>query len=162
MALESKKSIDDVGWQLLQALQEDARLSFAELGRRVGLSLPAVAERVRRLEEAGIISGYHTEVNLPQAGLPIMAFIRINVPGERYPQIIALARDLPEILECHHLSGSDSFILKVVAASIPHLEVLITRLSSYGQTTTSIVLSSPVTKRVLAQKSGYLDGAQIP
>ena len=153
----SKKLVDDLGWQILQALQENARLSFAELGRQVGLSLPAVAERVRRLEEAGIISGYHARVNLPKLGLPIMAFIRINVPGQRYPQVIALARDLPEVLECYHLSGTDSFIMKVVAESIPHLESLITRLSLYGQTATSIVLSSSVTKQIMAQKSGYLE-----
>ncbi len=163
MTFESKKpSIDDVGWQILQALQEDARLSFAELGRRVGLSLPAVAERVRRLEESGIITGYRVEVNLPKVGLQIMAFIRLTVPRERYPQVIMLAQELPEVLECHHLSGIDSFIMKVVITSIPHLEALITRLSTYGQTTTSIVLSTPVTKRVVAQKSGYLEGAGIP
>lgn len=162
MTLDYTKLLDDVGWQILQALQEDARLSFAELGRRVGLSLPAVAERVRRLEEAGIITGYHAHVNLSKVNLPIVAFIRINVPGERYPQVISLARDLPEVLECYHLSGTDSFIMRVVAASIPHLEALITRLSTYGPTTTSIVLSSPVIKEVVAQKSGYLDKANIP
>lgn len=161
MTFESKKLLDDVGWQILQALQEDARISFAELGRRVGLSLPAVAERVRRLEEVGIVTGYHAHVNLAKVNLPISAFIRINVAGERYPQVTDLARDMPEILECYHLSGTDSFIMKVVAASIPHLEELITRLSTYGQTNTSIVLSSPVTKEVTAQKSGYLGKAEL-
>ena len=162
MTLDYIKLLDEVGWQILQSLQEDARISFAELGRRVGLSLPAVAERVRRLEEAGIITGYHAHINLAQVNLPIAAFIRINVPGERYPQVIALARDLPEVLECHHLSGTDSFIMKVVAASIAHLEELITRLSTYGPTTTSIVLSSPVSKQMTAQKSGYLEKADLP
>jgi Lrp/AsnC family leucine-responsive transcriptional regulator len=162
MTFESKKIIDEVGWQIVQALQENARLSFAELGRRVGLSLPAVAERVRRLEEASIITGYHAEINLPKVGLTIMAFIRINVPADRYAQIIALAKELPEVLECHHLSGTDSFIVKAVTTSIPHLEVLITRLSAFGQTTTSIVLSSPLNKRVIAQKSGYLAEAELP
>ena len=161
MTLDYIKLLDEVGWQILQALQEDARISFAELGRRVGLSLPAVAERVRRLEEAGIITGYHAHINLAKVNLPIAAFIRINVPGERYPQVLALARDLPEVLECHHLSGTDSFIMKVAAASIPHLEELITRLSTYGPTTTSIVLSSPVRKQITAQKSGYLDKTDI-
>jgi Lrp/AsnC family leucine-responsive transcriptional regulator len=162
MTFETKKLIDEVGWQIIQALQENARLSFAELGRRVGLSLPAVAERVRRLEEAGIITGYHAEINLSKVGLTIMAFIRINVPADRYPQIIAIASDLPEVLECYHLSGTDSFIVKVVTTSIPHLEALITRLSAFGQTTTSIVLSSSLNKRVVAQKSGYLAEAELP
>lgn len=149
MTLESKKLLDEVGWQILRALQEDARLSFAELGRRVGLSLPAVAERVRRMEEAGIISGYHAQVNWPQVGWPIIAFMRMTVARERYPLFLTAVRELPEVVECHHLSGVDSFILKVVLPSIPHLEAFIDRLSEYGQTTTSIVLSSPVTRRVI-------------
>lgn len=153
MTLDNKKLLDDVGWRLLRELQGDARLSFAELGRRVGLSLPAVAERVRRMEEAGIITGYHAEVNLEKVGLPVMAFIRINVPGEKYGAIIALARDLPQVLECHHLTGTDSFIMKVVTVSIPHLETLIAQLSTFGETTTSVVLSSPVTKEIIQREA---------
>ena len=149
MTLDTKKLLDEVGWRILRELQMDARLSFAELGRRVGLSLPAVAERVRRLEEADIITGYHAELNTEKIGMPVMTFIRITTTGENYPSIIALARDLPEVLECHHLTGTDSFILKIVTGSISHLEQLIGQLSSYGQTATSIVLSSPVTKRVI-------------
>jgi Lrp/AsnC family transcriptional regulator, leucine-responsive regulatory protein len=152
MSLDSKKLLDEVGWRLLEALQEDARLSYAELGRRVGLSLPAVAERVRRLEEAGIITGYRAEVNAQKIGVTILALVRINVRGEQYPAFTALARSLPEVLECHHLSGGDSFMLRVAAASIPHLEQLITRLSSYGQTTTTIILSSPVPRRVIGRE----------
>ena len=149
MTLDTKKLLDEVGWRILGELQMDARLSFAELGRRVGLSLPAVAERVRRLEEAGIITGYHAALNTEKIGMPVMAFIRITTTGDKYPAIITFARDLPEVLECHHLTGTDSFIIKVVAGSISHLEQLIGRLSSYGQTATSIALSSPVTKRVI-------------
>ncbi len=152
MSLDTKKLLDDVGWQLLRELQEDARLSYAELGRRVGLSLPAVAERMRRMEEGGIITGYRVEIDGQKVGLPVMAFVRINATGEKYPAIIALARDLPQVLECHHLTGTDSFIMKVIAASIPDLEALITQLRRYGQTTTSIVLSSPVTRRVIEPK----------
>ena len=153
MTLDIDRLLDPVGWQILSALQEDARLSFAEIGRQVGLSLPAVAERVRRMEEAGIITGYHAQVNGQTIGRPIMAFVRINMPGERYPAFIALAHTSPEVLECHHLSGADSFILKVIVSSIPHLETLVTRLGAYGQTTTSIVLSSPLTRRNLEPES---------
>lgn len=149
MALDSHKLLDEVGWRLLLELQDDARLSYAELGRRVGLSLPAVAERVRRMEEAGLITGYHANINLPQVGFPLMAFVRIMTTSDRYPAITALAKKLPAVLECHHLTGTDSFIVKVVAASIPDLEGLITQLSAFGQTATSIVLSSPVTRRVV-------------
>ncbi len=149
MTLDSNKLLDQVGWRLLFELQQDARLSFAELGRRVGLSLPAAAERVRRMEEAGLITGYHAALNLPQVGFPVMAFIRIMTTSDRYPAITVLVNKLPAVLECHHLTGTDSFIVKVVAASIPDLEGLITQLSLFGQTATSIVLSSPVTKRVV-------------
>ena len=153
MALNSKKLLDEVGWRILRELQLDARLSFAELGRRVGLSLPAVAERVRRMEEAEIIAGYHAALNPEKIGLPVMAFIRITTSGENYASIIALARTLPEIIECHHLTGTDSFIMKVVTASISHLEQLIGHLSTFGQTATSIVLSSPVTKQLMEPKT---------
>jgi Lrp/AsnC family leucine-responsive transcriptional regulator len=146
MTLNSEKLLDEVGWRILGELQLDARLSFAELGRRVGLSLPAVAERVRRLEEAGIIAGYHAVLDPAKVGLPVMAFIRITTAGEKYAAVIALARHLPEVVECHHLTGTDSFIVKAVTTSIAHLEQLIGQLSRYGQTATSIVLSSPVTK----------------
>ncbi len=159
MALDSKKLLDDIGWQLLQALQENARLSFAELGRRIGLSLPSVAERVRRMEEAGIITGYRAEVDLVQVDLPVMAFIRVSTSGKNYSAFIALVRTLPQVRECHHLTGSDAFLMKVVAASIAHLESLITRLSGYGQTTTSIVLSSPVTKQVVDRDASQIDDA---
>jgi Lrp/AsnC family leucine-responsive transcriptional regulator len=147
MTLNSKKLLDEVGWRILRELQMDARLSYAELGRRVGLSLPAVAERVRRLEEAEIIAGYHAVLNAEKVGMPVMAFIRITTSGENYASIITLARNLLEVVECHHLTGTDSFIMKVVTTSISHLEQLIGQLSTYGQTTTSIVLSSPVAKQ---------------
>ncbi|MCB0193794.1 MAG: Lrp/AsnC family transcriptional regulator [Anaerolineae bacterium] len=151
MTLENQKLLDHVGWQILRELQEDARLSFTELGRRVGLSLPAVAERVRRMEEAGIILGYRADVNTAKIGVSMVAFIRLTTSGSQYPKIIALAQDLPEVMECHHLTGTDSFIMKVIVSSIAHLETLITRLSTYGQTTTSIVLSSPVVKRIVTK-----------
>lgn len=147
MSLESAKLLDEVGRNILRALQTNARLSFAELGRRVGLSLPAVAERVRRMEEAGILAGYRAIVNPAKIGLPVMAFVRISTAGNRYAALIAAVCKQPEVLECHHVTGTDSFIMKVAAASISHLEAVITRLSVYGPTTTSIVLSSPVTQQ---------------
>lgn len=153
MALDYQKLLDDTGWQILELLQQEARITFAELGRRVGLSLPAVAERVRRMEEAGIINGYRTVVDLAKIGLPVMAFIHLKTPSERYPALIAHLRQMPQVVEGHHIAGSDAFILKVVAASIPQLETIITRFSAYGQTTTSIVLSSPVINPVLTREA---------
>jgi Lrp/AsnC family leucine-responsive transcriptional regulator len=162
MALDNAKLLDEVGWQIVGALQEDGRLSFAELGRRVGLSLPAAAERVRRLEEAGIITGYRAEVNLAKIGLTIMAFIRMYTPREHYPALIALLKRLPQALECHHLTGSESFIIKIAVSSMADLESLIGQLSAYGQTTTSIVLSSSLSKKVITREAVEAKGIDGP
>jgi Lrp/AsnC family leucine-responsive transcriptional regulator len=149
MDFEIERLLDRTGLKILRALQENARLSFSELGRRVALSSPAAAERVRKMEAAGIISGYHARVEPDKVGLPIMAFILLKTRTEKYPDIFSLARRLSEILECHHVSGGESFVMKVVVSSIPHLEELIEKLSPYGETSTLVVLSSPVQKQVL-------------
>ena len=149
MDFSFERLLDRTGLKILHALQGNARLSFSELGRQVALSSPAVAERVRKMEEAGIIGGYHARVEPEKVGFPIMAFVLLRTRAEKYPDIILLARRLPQILECHHVSGGESFIMKVIASSIPHLEDLIERLSPFGETSTLIVLSSPVVKEVL-------------
>ncbi len=155
MTLETEKLLDSTGWQLLEALQRDARLSYTELGQRVGLSAPAVAERVRRMEDAGIISGYHAEINRSKIGYPITAIIRMsNSAGERCTSFMASAQDISEVLECSRVTGSDSMIMKVMASSIEHLESLIDQLSVHGQLTTSMVLSTPVTRRIVSQMAG--------
>ncbi|HNP87105.1 MAG: Lrp/AsnC family transcriptional regulator [Chloroflexi bacterium SZAS-1] len=146
MSLHSEALLDDINWKLLRLLQANARSSFSDLGRAVGLSAPAVAERVRRLEEAGVIDGYYAAVNPAKVGLPLLAFMRLAEVGDRGERVAALARNLPEVLECHRVTGSDSFLLKIMAISIAHLEALIDRFNPYGQVTTSIVLSSPVTR----------------
>ena len=147
---QPEKILDSVGRKLLQAVQENARLSFSELGRRVGLSAPAVAERVRKMEEVHLITGYHAEVDPALLGYGVLAFIRLTTSTARYPRVLDLAQRLPEIRECHHVTGSEAFILKVLATSVPHLESLIAQLSVFGATSTSIVLSSPVSKHGLA------------
>ncbi len=149
MASDSEKLLDRTGLELLRLVQEDARMSFAELGRRVGLTPPAVAERLRRMEEAGIIVGYHAHLNAARLGLQIRAFIRVSdcEPCER---LIKLVKTQPEVIECHMLTGSDSYLLQVVVASIAHLDALISRLRPFARSlTTSIVLESPVDRRGL-------------
>jgi Lrp/AsnC family leucine-responsive transcriptional regulator len=150
MTFKLERVLDATGRKLLRALQENARLSYSELGRRVGLSAPAAAERVRRLEEAELIIGYHAEVDPAALGYGVMAFIRLTTTTEKYPRVLELAQRLPEIRECHHVTGGEAFILKVLATSIPQLESSIAQLSAYGATSTSIVLSSPVRKHSLA------------
>ncbi len=149
MSYESTRLLDAIGWRLLREIQQDGRASFTELARRVGLSTPAVAERVRNLEAAGIIRGYRAEIDLAKVGLPILAVVRMSVMGDVLSRISALARELPEVLECHRATGADSFIMKVAVSSVEHLENLIDRLTPFGTTSTSIVLSSPVTGRIV-------------
>lgn len=140
-------SLDEIDKNILSNLQKDARLSYAELGRRVGLTTPAVIERVRKLEDAGVISGYRAEIDLSRIGFPITAFIRMSITGIDYSHIIEVARESSEVLECHRGTGGDSFIMKVAVRSVEHLQEVIDRLTPYGITTTTIVLSSPVKRR---------------
>ncbi len=144
-----RKMIDEIDWKILTELQENARTSYAELGRRIGLTTPAVIERIRKLEDAQIITGYRAEIDTGRVGLPITAFIRMSISGVDYSRIIEVAENSSEVLECHRGTGGDSFILKVAVADVEHLQNLIDRLVPFGITTTSIVLSSPVKRRVI-------------
>lgn len=136
--------LDDTDRRLIEALQDDARLSYRALGRRIGLSQPAVADRVRRLEEAGVVTGYRARVDRGRAGLPITAFLRVTCTGDRFQAIHRLARELPAVLECHHVSGEACFMVKVAEASLAGLERIIDRFREHGETVSSVVLSSMV------------------
>ncbi|MEQ1923467.1 MAG: Lrp/AsnC family transcriptional regulator [Pyrinomonadaceae bacterium] len=141
--------IDEIDRKILKELQEDARTSYAGLGRRVGLTTPAVIERVRKLEDAHIIIGYHAEIDTAKVGFPITAFIRMSITGVDYSHIIEVVEGSTEVLECHRGTGGDSFIIKVAVRSVEHLQEVIDKLTPYGITTTAIVLSSPVKRRVI-------------
>lgn len=141
--------LDQIDWKILKELQEDGRITYAALGRVVGLTTPAVIERVRKLEDAKIITGYRAEVDTGKVGLPITAFIRMSISGVDYSHIIEVAKQSNEVLECHRGTGGDSFIMKVAVSSVEHLQNLIDTLTPYGITTTSIVLSSPVKSRTI-------------
>src|SRR5437764_2565506 len=106
------EEIDAVNRRILGELQHDPRLTMAELGRRIGMSSPAVTERVRRLEETGVIRGYHLEINPSALGLPIAVYIRIRPHAGQLPQIIKVVQQVPEVVECHRITGEDCFILK--------------------------------------------------
>ena len=144
--------MDEIDWKILKELQTNARISFAELGRRIGLTTPAVIERIRKLEDAKIITGYRAEIDTAKVGLPITAFIRMSISGVDYSRISKVAEESTEVLECHRGTGGDSFIMKVAVADVEHLQNLIDRLTPYGITTTAIVLSSPVKSRVIERK----------
>jgi Lrp/AsnC family transcriptional regulator, leucine-responsive regulatory protein len=145
--------IDSIDWKILTELQENARISFAELGRRVGLTTPAVIERVRKLEDAQVITGYRAEIDTAKVGLPILAFIRMSISGVDYSRIIEAVENSKEVLECHRGTGGDSFIMKVAVSDVANLQDLIDKLTPYGITTTAIVLSSPVKSRVISNEN---------
>ncbi len=151
MAFDSSY-LDEKNWRIVAELQQNGRISFAELGRRVGLTLPAVAERVRKMEDAGVITGVRAEIDPAKIGLPIAAFIRISVVGDVLSRITKTVREMPEVLECYRGTGSDSFTLKVAAESVEDLESLIDKLAPFGTTSTSIVLSTLVGHRILTQR----------
>jgi Lrp/AsnC family transcriptional regulator, leucine-responsive regulatory protein len=142
--------LDETSWAILEALQENARISYAELGKRVGLTSPAVAERVRKMEDTGILDGYHASVNLAALGLPISVVIQLRLNDTRSKDVLALICDRPEVTTCYHLTGDDCFMIVASVASIAHLEKLLEALTVYGKTTTSIVLSTPVKRRLIS------------
>jgi len=136
--------------RILEELQGDGRLSLAELGRRVGLSPPAVAERVQRLERDGVITGYRATVDPRALGYALTTVIRIRPAPRQIPKVAELARETPEVIECHRITGEDCFFMKATVRDVAHLEELIDRFVVYGQTTTSIIQSSPVPGRGVA------------
>ena len=147
--MESSVLLDEIGKKLLAALQDDARLSYAELGRRIGLSPAATAERLRRLEEVGIITGYRVEIDREALGLPVMAIVRLSCDGVKYRPFLKAVPAMERVTECHHVAGGDAFILKVVAGSVEELGRVVEKLLDFGVPTTSIVFSSPVARRAL-------------
>lgn len=144
IGLTDAGELDQAGWRILQVLEADARLSFAKVAAQVGLSPPAVAERVRRMEEMGLITAYRAIADRARLGRPIMAFMRVTTEGETYPRLIALAQRLDTVIECHHVTGDDCFVIKLAVASVAELESTIARFRRLGQTTTAIVLSTPI------------------
>ena len=132
-------AIDSV---ILAELQQDARLPFAELGRRVALSTPAVIERVRKLEDVGAIRGYHAQVDPAAVGLPLRAFIMVTIAGDKLERFAAVARRVSEVRECHRVTGAESFIVQVAVRDVAHLEQVIDALAPYVATQTSLVLAS--------------------
>jgi Lrp/AsnC family leucine-responsive transcriptional regulator len=149
MGFESSDPLDDIDRRLVVELQANARLPYSELARRVGLTPPAVAERIHRLQEAGVILGYAARIDPAKLGFPITAFVRIHSKAAARDEIGETLPELQEVLECHRVTGTDCFVLRVAVRSVEHLQEVIDRLMPYGDTITSIVLSSPVAHRVV-------------
>ena len=161
VAFESKPSLDAKDWQLLELLQKDARTGYAELARQVGLSPPAAAERVKRLEDAGVIRGYRAEVDPQRLGYAIEAVIRLRCDGSVCSSIGPSLAEIPEILDYRRLAGEDSGSLRVIAQSVSHLEAVLDRIVRFHpsiSTTTLVVLQTPYTNRHLS-RAMWLEGA---
>lgn len=148
--MDSTALMDLYGKKLLAELQKNARLSTAELARRIGLSPTATAERLRQMEETGIVRRYTVEIDREALGLEVVAFIRMSCSGQNYHRLIDYIQSLEEVRECHHLTGGDDFLLKVTTNTMVNLESLIEALLPYGTPITSLVLSSPVEHRQYA------------
>jgi Lrp/AsnC family leucine-responsive transcriptional regulator len=142
--------VDDINLRLLEELQDDARLPVAELARRVGLSAPAVADRLRRLEDEGVITGYRAVVDPRRLGYQLGVLIRIRPSPRNIAVVAELAAQTPEVVECHRVTGDDCFVMTAHVRDVEHLEALIDQFTPHGQTTTSIMQSSPVPRRPLS------------
>ncbi|HEY7975060.1 MAG TPA: Lrp/AsnC family transcriptional regulator [Ktedonobacterales bacterium] len=153
MTNDSGQLLDETGWKLICALQEHARSSYAELGKCVGLTAPAVAERIRRLEVAGVITGYHAAVNPAKLGLGLTAIIRFKSANGAFERNMATVSSCPEIIECHRVTGDDCMTLTAVVSSVEHLQELISTLAPFGSSSTAIVLSSPIKHRAISPRA---------
>jgi len=150
--------LDKTSWSILACLQENARASFADIGREVGLSAPAVAERMIKLEEAGIIQGYRIEVDYEKTGYTLKAIIAMTVHSGKLLPLLNYIEKLDEVLECHRVTGNHCVYLKVVVQNSGHLQELLARMMEFGETTTSIILSSPVTHRIFTNHEMKIKG----
>jgi Lrp/AsnC family leucine-responsive transcriptional regulator len=150
-AFQTENALDDVDWRILDELQQDGRLSFNELGRRIHLSAPAVAERVRRLQQTGVITGYRAVVDPQRAGYGITAFIQMRCKLGSCLLRTSRAADYPEVIEVHKLSGAHCTMLKLRAATLAHLEGVIEQLGLHGELTTHVVLSTQHQDAVVAR-----------
>lgn len=148
---DGKSLLDETNRSLLRALTNNPRASAAELARRVGMSAPAVRERLTRLEQAGVILGYRVDIDPAAIGLPVAAWVRIQPGPGQLPKISDLAARMPEVSECHRISGEDCFLLKVHVPVIDALEAVLDQFLLYGQTTSSFIVSTPVAPRTPGQ-----------
>jgi Lrp/AsnC family transcriptional regulator, leucine-responsive regulatory protein len=159
LGLNDDQPLDAVNRQLLRELHADPRISMSALARRVGMSSPAVTERVQRLREIGVITGFAMNVDPGALGLPVTAFVRVRPSPGQLDKIAELARSLGQVTECHRITGEDCFLIKLHAPAVTELDTVLDQFLIYGQTTTSIVQSSPVPPRPLPVAS---EDQQVP
>ena|SRR5881396_962027 len=139
--------LDSTNLRLLKELQADGRVGLAELGRRVGMSAPAVAERVQRLERAGVVTGYHAEIDPRALGFAVSAIVRVRPSPGQLQRIPEIAKETPAVAECYRITGEDCYLLRLHLRSIDELEEVLDYFTPHGLTTTSIIHSAPVPRR---------------
>ena len=142
--------IDRISWRILDAVQRDGRISVKALAGEIGLSLPATSERLKRLEEAGIISGYRAVVLAESVGHGVTAVIGLTTPKPDKARLIAALKEMPEVIECLHVTGQDSYLLRVVTKDLHHLEAFVGSINGFGETRTSVVMSQPIRLRSIS------------
>ena len=154
-------NIDSISWRILDAVQKDGRISLKALAGEIGLSLPATSERLKRLEEAGIISGYRAVVYAESVGHGVTAVIGLTTPRPDKARLIAALKEMPEVIECLHVTGQDSYLLRVVTRDLQHLEGFVSTINVYGETRTSIVMSEPIRLRSISAPAAEVDRADV-
>jgi Lrp/AsnC family leucine-responsive transcriptional regulator len=150
--------LDKTSWSILACLQKNARASFADIGREVGMSAPAVAERMAKLEEAGIVLGYRVELDYEKTGQALKALIAFSAHSGKFRPFLNFIGKLDEVLECHRVTGNHCIYLKVVAENSGRLQELLASMMEFGDTTTSIILSSPITHRIFTKYESRAKG----
>jgi Lrp/AsnC family leucine-responsive transcriptional regulator len=146
-SVDGKRDLDPVNRRLVELLTENPRAGVPELARAVEMSAPAVRERVNRLHESGVIRGYRLDVDPAALGLPVTAWVRIRPGPRQLTRVAELARDTPQVSECHRISGEDCFLLKVHIPAVEDLEAILDRFLLHGETTSSFVVATPVEPR---------------
>ncbi|MDK2918773.1 MAG: Lrp/AsnC family transcriptional regulator, leucine-responsive regulatory protein [Candidatus Petromonas sp.] len=141
--------MDATDLKILEILQQDGRISMKDLGKKVGLTSPAVSERVKRLEESGVIKGYRAVVDPQKLNKNINAFIDIAIKAENYKKFLEFAPNKDSIIECHHVTGGDCMTIKVMVESMEELEILIDEIKKFGNTKTSLILSTPIEHKII-------------
>jgi Lrp/AsnC family leucine-responsive transcriptional regulator len=141
--------LDDKAWRLLLALQQDGRAPLKALAEAAGLSIAATAERLKRLQDAGVLSGVHAELDAARSGYPVRAIVGITVTQPGKQPFVKRLQAAPEVLECHHVAGADSYVMTVVARDLADLERFLATINAWGETRTSIVFSTPIPRRGL-------------
>lgn len=147
--------VDDIGWMMLEELQHNARISYRDLGAKVGLTAPAVADRIRKMEKAGVLMGYRAIIDHEAIGAPILAIVRLKTRGDAVKTVNELVVQLPEILEAHRVTGSENFVIRAILKDMHHLEALLDQLNPFGETITNVVTSSAVKRRVITDPARW-------